>query len=125
MFLSTRYVARLPGDQSPLKLARLDGRSREGKRLRAIKRGLIEEIGGNPTPSQLLLIERTAVDLLRLELFDVEMTIGMISDHDARVAHALRGSVRLGLRDLHQLGKPSGRRKLAPERLVSALAGSR
>ena len=46
------------------------------------------------------LIQRTAIDILRLELLDVDMATGHITDHAARVAHALRNTVRLALRDL-------------------------
>ncbi len=80
----------------------LKGRSHVGRRLRAIKRELTEHLGGpdRVTAPQRFLIERLAIDLVRLELLDLEMTNGTISEHDARVAHALRNSTRLALKDL-------------------------
>jgi hypothetical protein len=74
--------------------------------LRQITRELSAHIGGQPSAPQRYLIERTAVDIVRLELFDAEMAAGTISDHDARVAHALRNSVRLSLRELGLQPKP-------------------
>jgi hypothetical protein len=70
--------------------------------LRAITSDLVNHVGGpdRVTVPQRILIERTAVDLLRLELLDAEMAAGTFSDHDGRIAHALRDSVRLALREL-------------------------
>jgi hypothetical protein len=83
-------------------LAKLDGRTREARRLRQIERDLTENAGGPDRVSapQRYLIQRTAIDILRLELLDNEMALGTVSAHDGRVAHALRNSVRLALRDL-------------------------
>jgi hypothetical protein len=70
--------------------------------LRAITEELTAHVGGPGQVSapQRYLIQRTAIDILRLELLDHEMQAGTVSAHDARVAHALRNSVRLSLRDL-------------------------
>jgi hypothetical protein len=81
-------------------LRKIDGRTRSGRYLRQIERELIEHLGGSASAPQRYLVERVAVDLLRLRLLDSEMAAGTISDHDARVAHALRNSVRLALREL-------------------------
>ena len=78
----------------------LDGRRREARRLKAITADLVAHVGGQPSAAQRYLIDRVAIDILRLELFDVEMAAGTFSAHDGRVAHALRNSVRLALRDL-------------------------
>jgi len=89
------------GSSRSNRLRKLDGRTREAKRLRAITTDLIGHVGPDRvTMPQRILIERTAVDLLRLELLDAEMAAGTFSDHDGRVAHALRNSVRLALREL-------------------------
>lgn len=70
--------------------------------MRQIESDLIGHLGGAERVSvaQRLLVERVAIDLMRLELLDAKMAAGEISDHDARIAHALRNSVRLALRDL-------------------------
>jgi hypothetical protein len=74
--------------------------------LREIIGELTDHCGGaeRVSAAQKYLIERTAIDILRLEALDVEMAAGTVSSHDARVAHALRGTVRLALRDLHAHG---------------------
>src|SRR5215204_5360208 len=48
----------------------IDGRSREGRFLRAYEKGLIEHVGGTPTITQRALISRTARLALHLELMD-------------------------------------------------------
>jgi hypothetical protein len=96
------HTPSIGGASRPNRLAKLDGRTREAKRLRQISRELTDHCGGadRVTAAQRYLIERTAIDILRLELLDNEMTMGTVSAHDARVAHALRNTVRLALRDL-------------------------
>jgi hypothetical protein len=96
-----------PAEIGPLsprqRLRRLDRRTRVGKFLIATERALIEHLGGpdHVTTPQRILIERVASDLLRLEMFDEKVSAGTsFTDHDARVFHALRNSVRLALRDL-------------------------
>jgi hypothetical protein len=81
-------------------LNRIDGRTTGGRYLREIRCGLTAHVGGSPSVPQRLLIERVAVDLLRLRLLDAEMVAGNFSEHDGRIAHALRNSVRLALREL-------------------------
>ena len=81
-------------------IRRLDGRTAEARYLKQVRNELFAHVGGHPTAPQKLLIERVAVDMLRLQLFDYEMALGTLSEHDARAAHALRNSVRLALRDL-------------------------
>jgi len=91
------------GPLSPrYRLRRLDGRTREAKVLRETEAQLFAHVGGRDraTAPQRYLIERVAADLLRLSLYDVKLADGTASDHDLRVQHALRNSVRLALRDL-------------------------
>jgi hypothetical protein len=96
------FVTRLPGAYRPHKLAKLDKRTREARRMRQIEADLFEHVGGvdRATAPQKYLIERTAIDIVRLELLDTKMTNGSITEYDARISHALRGAVRLALRQL-------------------------
>jgi hypothetical protein len=84
------------------RLRRLDRRTREGKFIIATEAALLDHLGGTECVSiaQRILIERTAADLLRLELLDIKATADELTDHDARIAHALRNTIRLSLRDL-------------------------
>jgi hypothetical protein len=50
--------------------AAVDGRSRWGRYLRALEAQLVEQLGGEPTPAQRLLINRAARLSLQLELMD-------------------------------------------------------
>jgi hypothetical protein len=95
-------VSPMAGISRPNRLKALDGRTREARRLRIITDELTTHAGGADriNVAQKYLIQRTAIDILRLELLDHKMTMGEISEHDGRVAHALRGSVRLALRQL-------------------------
>ena len=91
------------GPHSPrFRLRRLDRRTRAGKFLIATERALSGHLGGPEQVSvpQRILIERVASDLLRLELLEEKLAAKTFTDHDARVAHALRNSIRLALRDL-------------------------
>jgi hypothetical protein len=92
-------------------LRKVDGRTGPGRYIRQVQRELIEHCGGPARISvaQRLLCERTAVDLLRLKLIDADLADGNASDHVCRVAHALRNTVRLALRDLglHAAAQPA------------------
>jgi hypothetical protein len=101
----TTYWARnagIPGARRPLRWRKLDGRTKEARRLRQIEADLVAHVGGpdRVTAPQRFLIERTAIDIIRAEQLDARMATGVFSDHDAIVAHALRNSVRLALRQL-------------------------
>lgn len=95
-------ASKIGAHSRPHRLQQLDGRGREARYLRRIESELAEHLGGAERVSvaQRILIERLAVDLLRLELLDGKAAVGKLTEHDGRIAHALRNSVRLALRDL-------------------------
>jgi hypothetical protein len=78
----------------------IDGRSREGRFLRAFEAELTKHIGGNPTVTQRVLIRRAARAMLRLELFDEKMAAGEWTDKDGKVYGGLSNSIRLIMREL-------------------------
>src|SRR5947207_10810098 len=80
-----------------LRLKKVDGRTSAGRYVRQIERELIDHCGGPDRISvaQRVLCERTAIDLLRLKLADAALADGTASDSLLRIAHALRGTVRL------------------------------
>ncbi|HEV2547015.1 MAG TPA: hypothetical protein VGU20_06750 [Stellaceae bacterium] len=84
------------------RLRRLDGRTREAQFLKRTEAELLRHLGGaeKATVPQRILIRRVAADLLRLELLDVKAANGEFTELDGRVAHALRNSVRLALREI-------------------------
>lgn len=80
---------------------RIDGRSREGRFLRAFEGDLIKQLGGSPSAAQAFLIRRAARSALRLELMDEELSEkGDVSAHAGRVYGALSNALRLTLREL-------------------------
>jgi hypothetical protein len=64
----------------------VDGRSREGRFLRAVRAELAEMVGGEPmTPAQRAIIDRVAWLRLHTTLLDEKVGSGAIlSDHDVR-----------------------------------------
>ena len=98
----------------------IDGRSREGRFLRAFERQMREHVGGLPSTAQRLLISRLARVALRLERFDEKLAAGQLTDHDGRVYGALHNSFRLLLRELGIKGAAA-----RPPTLAEALAAGR
>ena len=67
----TRRARRLGPHSRPSRIAVLDRRSCEYRRLQEIKQGLIDtHLGGCASPVQLALIERAATLTLHIEVFD-------------------------------------------------------
>ncbi|GAN81464.1 hypothetical protein [Acidocella aminolytica] len=95
---------------SAVALAKLDGRTKEARRLKEIRTELCEHLGGTPSSTQTILIDRVAILLLRLEIMDAKALDGTpMTDHDQRAylawANALSRMLRhLGLKG--QAGKP-------------------
>jgi hypothetical protein len=85
--------------------AAIDGRSKEGRYLRAVEADLTDHAGGALTTTQKILVHRCARLMLRLEIFDEKLTTGEMTGHDARTYNALQNSLRLALRDLGLKGK--------------------
>ena len=57
---------------------RVNGNSAEGRFLARCERELIAEISGNPTFSQMLMIKRCSMAMLRLQLLDEKMASGRV-----------------------------------------------
>jgi hypothetical protein len=81
-------------------LGDIDGRSKEGRFLRAVESDLIEQVGGAPSVGQTLLIRRIARTMLSLEILDFKLASGNWNDCDARTQGGLSNNVRLCLREL-------------------------
>ena len=78
----------------------IDGRSKEGRYLRAVEAELVDHLGGQTSTTQRIAIHRAARLMLRLEIFDKKLTAGEFTSHDARVYNALQNSLRLMLKEL-------------------------
>jgi hypothetical protein len=80
--------------------AGIDGRSKEGRYLRAIEAELVDHLGGQTSTTQRIAIHRAARIMLRLEIFDQRLSAGEFTAHDARIYNALQNSLRLMLKEL-------------------------
>lgn len=78
----------------------IDGRSAEGRFLRACEAELTAHVGGEPSFTQKLLIRRAARAMLKLEMLDAKIASGIWTDFDARTFGGLSSSLRLALREL-------------------------
>ena len=77
---------RLVGPYSrPDALAKLDGRTREARLMEKTRAELIAHVGGAPSITQRLLIDRAAALALQIALFDTKRGEGSFTDHDSRV----------------------------------------
>ncbi len=54
-------------------LRQLDGRSREAKIIREIQAALVDALGGDPSPQQILIIQRACVKALRCAAMEHEI----------------------------------------------------
>lgn len=68
--------------------------------MREIRLMLTAHVGGSPSATQALLIDRTARDMLTLELLDAKLMNGHATDHDVRTHGGISNRVRLTLREL-------------------------
>jgi len=96
----------------PGRLAIIDGRRAEARRLKDIKTDLTNLVGGSPSAAQRLLIQRIAFLTLRLELMDRESLAGKPeTERDARSYLAWSNALA---RMLQKLGLDGGDTPKAP-----------
>jgi hypothetical protein len=85
----------------PGKLAVLDGRRAEARRMKETRQELTQHLGGSPSVTQRLMIDRIATMMLRMELMDREAFNGTpMSDRDQRAYLGWANSVSRMLRHL-------------------------
>lgn len=90
----------------PGKLAIIDGRRAEARRMKEIKAQLSEHVGGAPSVTQQMMIGRIAALMLRLELFDKEALSGAPqTERDQRAYLAWSNTVSRMLRQLGVQGQ--------------------
>jgi hypothetical protein len=101
-------------------LETLDGRSREGRLVRAVRRELTAHVGGRPSATQKALIERAAWLSLRISQLDAKMADGQaFTDHDHRFYLAWVGTLS---RTLRQLGMQPAKASAPARSLADYLA---
>ena len=65
----------------PSTLAKLDGRTRESRLMRRLRADLAAHVGGQPSATQRMLIERSVQLSLQIALMEAKPTL---TDHDGR-----------------------------------------
>jgi hypothetical protein len=79
----------------------VDGRSREGRFLAACRAELTAHVGGNPSATQRITIDRCAWLRLHLMLLDEKLAGGtMLTEHDRRSYNAFSNSLVRAMREL-------------------------
>jgi hypothetical protein len=69
-------------------LAKIDRRRSEYRILREVREVLVKHCGGNPSPTQAVIIERVAWLSLRCSQIDKKLMAGTLTDYDAKSALA-------------------------------------
>src|SRR5262249_49763616 len=76
-------------------LAKLDGRTREAALMRRVRAELTAHVGGEPTVTQRLLIERAAILSLRVAQLDARILTGeLLTQHDNQHGLAWNNALR-------------------------------
>jgi hypothetical protein len=83
----------------------IDGNTAEGNFARKLQVELTDHVGGSPTITQRLLIDRTVSIMLKIERFEAKIDSGEWTAHDSRTYGGLNNALRLMLRALDG-GKP-------------------
>ena len=83
--VKSNAVARPIGPYSlPGALAKLDGRTREARLMREARAELVAHVGGTPSATQRVLIERAANLTLQIAMLDAKHAAGGMTEHDGR-----------------------------------------
>jgi hypothetical protein len=99
--MDTQMVSRVGPYSRPRPLAKIDGRSREGRFLKSIRADLVEHVGGQPSATQRALIERAVWLSFRVAQLDAKLAKGDgFTDHDSRTYLAWSNSLGRSLREL-------------------------
>lgn len=86
-------------------LAKLDGRSSEARLMRKVRTSLVAHVGGKPSATQAMLIERIVNLSLRVATMDRKFTAsGAITEHDTAQYLAWSNSLSRALRELGMKG---------------------
>ena len=97
----------------PESLANISGRTREGRIVRGVRAELTAHLGGRPSATQRVLIERAAMLTLRIALMDARATRGGMSERDGREYLAWTNTLTRLMRQLGLKGVAQQPRTLA------------
>ena len=94
-------------------LAELDMRSKAGWLLRRTRASLTAHLGGKPSATQAVLIERASMLTVQLALMDAKHLAGVTTEHDARQHLAWNNALTRLMRQLGLKGPAERPRTLA------------
>ena len=98
----------------PLALAKLDGRTREARLMRDTRKSLVQHVGGKPTATEAMVIDRVVNLTLRVATMDRKFTAtGTMTEHDTREYLAWSAALTRLLRQLGFASAPPKPRTLA------------
>jgi hypothetical protein len=80
--------------------ATVDGRSTLGRLMRTLEAELVAHVGGKPTVTQRMLIDRAVKIRVQLDLLDEKVARGDWTGHDTRTYGGLHNAYRLTVREL-------------------------
>lgn len=110
----------LAPSSSPATLAKLDGRTKEARLVRQVRRDLLAQVGGNPTAVQRALIERAVQLHLQVANMDRRTAEGRaMTDLDSRTYLAWSNSL---VRTLRELARTASATQPKPPSIADYLA---
>jgi hypothetical protein len=116
-------MTRIGPHSRPHKLAVIDGRRAEARRLKEVRAELTAHVGGNPSTTQKMVIARIAMLTLRMELMDGRaLKTGDMTEKDAREYLAWNNTVSRMLMQLGVHAAPARPRTLADHLASKAAA---
>jgi len=104
----------------PHSLAKISGRTREGRLMRDTRAALVTHLGGKPSVTEAMLIERVVNLQLRIAAMDRKFAeTGEMTEHDTRTYLAWSNAVSHLIRDLGL--KPGGGAPIDPYAIIKAI----
>jgi hypothetical protein len=107
-----RLYARIPGQKGAAHRrgfgGRVDRRTGAGRLIKQVRSELVEHVGGEPTATEWLLIDRCARLSLKVSLIDAKIAAGTDTEYDSKSYLAWSNGLRRCLLSL-------GRRKSSPK----------
>lgn len=97
----------------------IDGRSAMGRFIRHLEAELAAHVGGQPSVTQRLLIDRMVKVRLQLDLLDGKLASGEWTPHDSRTYGGLLNAYRLTARELGM--QPAAARPLTADEAMAAI----
>jgi len=106
---------------TPAMLQNLDQRTREARLMRETEAALIAHVGGKPSATQKVLIERAVRLTLQLAMMDAKQAGSSLTEHDGRQYLAWTNTITRLMRQLGLAGAPA-RVPTLPEYLANRAA---